>query len=406
MDIDQKIHQWVCDIFKHENFKDIKVTITGSSEKGDGYVGDITFITANIVTSEGETKDLELVIKHGKLNDILRKVMPVRAAFEREIYLYAKIIPQLQKFLDEKNVELSSQFLPKCYGTLLYDNEEVIILENLKAQNYDLYNRYQPLNMDHLKLTLAIYGKWHALSFAYQDQNPEEANKLFGNLQDLMVTLLKAIDNYMTDIQEVFHTILQEKNEVELIEGIKKQIPDFHTTFCQLSSELENEKCVFLHGDCWNNNFMFQYDANKSKPEAVKFLDFQISNFRPPVFDLAYHIYSVTSEKELQHFDELLKIYHDSLSKTLKDLGSDTDSIYSYEDLKQQWKKFSSYGVMMASIVLPLALSSKEDTLDIGDMKEGSQTIKTAKRTLLTNGDKLTSRTIAFTKHYLDFLNK
>ncbi|CAG9764150.1 unnamed protein product [Ceutorhynchus assimilis] len=263
MDTNEKIDQWVRDAFKHENFKEIKVTITGFSEKGDGYVGDIAFAKANVITSDGETKNLELVIKYGKLNDSLREALPVRLAFEREIYVYGKVVPQLQKFLDEKKVKLLCQFLPKCYGTLLYDKEEVIVLENLKAQYYDLHDRYQPLNINHLKLTLEMYGKWHALSFAYQDQNPEKARILFENLQDIMRTFLESIDNCLVDVQEILYTILQQKNEVELIEGMKKRNPNFKTTFYDLS-EMENEKSVFLHGDCWNSNFMFKYGSDKS----------------------------------------------------------------------------------------------------------------------------------------------
>lgn len=87
---------------------------------------------------------------------------------------------------------------------------------------------------------------------------------------------------------------------------------------------------VINQGDSWAPNFMVR--ANSSGKLDVLMLDFQLARCVSPILDLCFLIYSCT-DKALrdQYFDDLLKYYHQELSRTIKVLGSDPDKIYPWD---------------------------------------------------------------------------
>ena len=59
---------------------------------------------------------------------------------------------------------------------------------------------------------------------------------------------------------------------------------------------------------------MFTYD-NNGKPIDVNFLDWQTTRHASPIIDIVYFMFCCTT-KELRdaHYDDFLKVYHNSLS--------------------------------------------------------------------------------------------
>lgn len=75
---------------------------------------------------------------------------------------------------------------------------------------------------------------------------------------------------------------------------------------------------VIAHGDAWQNNTMFRYD-NHGKPCEIMLLDWQISRHCSPIIDIVYYLFSCTT-KELRdaHYDNFLRVYHESLCAHIK----------------------------------------------------------------------------------------
>lgn len=84
---------------------------------------------------------------------------------------------------------------------------------------------------------------------------------------------------------------------------------------------------VINQGDAWAPNFLVR--TNSSGKLEVLMLDFQLARCVSPVLDLCFLIYSCT-DKTLRdhHFDDLLKYYHQEVSRTVKVLDSDPEKIY------------------------------------------------------------------------------
>lgn len=120
---------------------------------------------------------------------------------------------------------------------------------------------------------------------------------------------------------------------------------------------------VLCHGDCWTNNFLFQYskdggnisdvrlqqisiiNSNKMlvgvlqklidvwKFVQVSIVDFQVARYGSPAMDLVSLLYCCTSvELRKQHLSELLEEYYDSII----DFLTQTDCLSHYPDIRQK----------------------------------------------------------------------
>lgn len=61
----------------------------------------------------------------------------------------------------------------------------------------------------------------------------------------------------------------------------------------------------------------------------------------------------------------LLKLYHESLSKTIKILGSDPDKLFTFENFQDELQICGNYALLLAPIVIAVstdAISGLDDT--------------------------------------------
>lgn len=113
-----------------------------------------------------------------------------------------------------------------------------------------------------------------------------------------------------------------------------------------------------------NLHFFFQNKEVKS----VSILDWQISRYCPPVFDVLYHIFSSTDRTfRKQHYDELLTEYYSALSENIRKLGSDPEKLYSFTDFQNQLRKFSEFALMTCPFLILFKVAKTED---IGNLDE------------------------------------
>ncbi|KAJ3646077.1 hypothetical protein Zmor_023688 [Zophobas morio] len=138
-DRDSDVQKWLKVVLAEENLEKFSVKTTGSSEKGDRYIGDVIFVVVAGTDKEGKNKEYDLVLKCSKPSDALMKsAFGFRKAFVREAYLYEKVFPLFKQFQVSKGVEKPFDSVSKCYGVYRDEFRHVIVLENLKKLGYDL----------------------------------------------------------------------------------------------------------------------------------------------------------------------------------------------------------------------------------------------------------------------------
>lgn len=76
---------------------------------------------------------------------------------------------------------------PKCYKTIDTEFSECIVLEDLKRKNFFPLNRYiDKATNEHVCLAMRALGKFHAISFALKDQQPEKFKTYASNIEQIM----------------------------------------------------------------------------------------------------------------------------------------------------------------------------------------------------------------------------
>lgn len=125
---------------------------------------------------------------------------------------------------------------------------------------------------------------------------------------------------------------------------------------------------------------LFEHFYLKGVAEDVRFLDFQIIFFGSPAIDIFYNIFSST-DKNLRNkeYNNLIELYYESLSKTVKLLGSDPDELFTFENLLSELKRFGVYALLMAPMLLQVSLAHSNEISNMDEMfdkvAEGESTI-------------------------------
>jgi hypothetical protein len=258
-----EIKSWLLKVLKNDDLQDLSVNILGNSEKGDGYMGDVVFVNATGKTKENSSKEYNLVLKCSKRSQALRESMPVEKTFLAEMSFYNTVIPTFVKFQKNRGVCNPFDSIPKCYGTFRGENLEVIVFENLKKIGYDLWPKRNPVTRKHLEMVVSEYGKFHAISVAMKEQQLNTFNELVDLLGDLFKEFVEA-----TDFVNIFGKSVDETYELlknDLDENILMQWKDFKKqvryVLIDMFENIDGLK-VIIHGDCWNNNFMYKFEVS------------------------------------------------------------------------------------------------------------------------------------------------
>lgn len=98
------------------------------------------------------------------------------AIFEREILMYENVIESLEKlWIDATGKEVG--FGPKCIK-VVSNPYEIIVLDDLKAENYEMLNRKVGMNFEQSKLVLTKLAKFHAASAVKYEKVNENCENL------------------------------------------------------------------------------------------------------------------------------------------------------------------------------------------------------------------------------------
>lgn len=143
-----------------DKFKLRLVFIEPATGKNENYVSVV--YRAKISYEILETKERKF------LNVIIKALiapmenMKEFAVFEREILMYENVIESFEKlWIDATGEEVG--FGPNCIK-VTKNPYEIIVLDDLKAQNYEMLNRKVGSNFEQAKMVLTKLAKFHAAS--------------------------------------------------------------------------------------------------------------------------------------------------------------------------------------------------------------------------------------------------
>ena len=244
-----------------EGFRNYDLKVDHGSAIGDGFVGLIYKVIIQEIDSD---KKLSVVLKFPPENQARRRDFGAMDLFKREVFVYNEFLPELVKFQKERHIKEADGFynFPKCYFAEFNEEKDdsVIIMEDLRENGYKMWDKYSPVNLEHTKLIMLALGKLHALSFALKTQKPELFEK-FKSMNDFMTDKMgdeKMAGMMSATVQRAVATI--DEKDVKSRNRALRLLEDYSQMMRELTDPKRAEPFTIVgHGDCWSNNFMFQY---------------------------------------------------------------------------------------------------------------------------------------------------
>ncbi|KAF2904584.1 hypothetical protein ILUMI_01582 [Ignelater luminosus] len=395
------IEKALIEIAKEEGVFDIVL----DCKKGEfqGYLSRTSVINLDGRTKNGEKLKKSFLIKIASTNESLRECCGITEAFKREIYMYEHIFPVFYSFEKERNIENPFSSIPKFYKAFGNVKPEILILENLKESGYQDWDRKLQMNYDYVKLVLTEYGRFHATSFAVQDQNPQLFREITKDLQDnAFMQFLKSSGFLKTFIDKTKQVLalLDPNEDSKIYKKYKEFLHGIDEKFESLLSARDNFDAI-LHGDCWHSNMLFKYEiCNKTQPSGIRLVDFQLAKLGSPIFDVVHFFYTCANNDVLKGVDKYKLIYYNSFSKHLKALGSNSETLYPFSVFDHHWKKYAIYGLILSPLINYALLSEGEEIKDYEQIIENGGNVSETFDSEIANMDEFKKRMKNVIEHF------
>lgn len=241
------------------NFIDFEISTKAGSKNGDNFIGVMIAVALSgtrDINGEHVSDTVHLLVKLPPDNKQRREQFHSDLVFDRELLIYSKVFPAFAAFQREKGLNDDEMFsaYPKVYASE-FDSENdshILVMEDLRMRNFDMWPRKQTVRYDHELMVMETLGKFHGISFALKDQRPDEFEE-FKKLDDLLYKLM--VDPFLEETSERASNSIKNEAHKELysVQRFKNGL------FKPMTWEARNKFGVITHGDCWNNNYMFQY---------------------------------------------------------------------------------------------------------------------------------------------------
>nr|XP_022909649.1 uncharacterized protein LOC111420834 [Onthophagus taurus] len=351
-------------VVKSENIKNpTEISVTRGSQDGDGYVSK----TYAISIKNDFGKDIKLFVKYLPEDIKLEWKNAFLDAFYTEYKFYVEIYPAFNQFEKDKNIKEPFNDVPKHFNTKMEIGETPpIILEDLRSLGYTLRDRKTPIDDAHLILPIKAFAKYHAINYAMKDQQPEVYKKLATYPRDLYGKnfLAFGIDAMIKRCTEQVIDSFDPVSDKEIMEhcaNLNERLIDYMMNVYRE----HDEYFIITQGDCWSNNMMFLYQEETGLPIDVKLIDWQCKRIASPLFDFSYFFYTLATKKELDNAEHYIKLYYDTLSQRIAELGSDPEKLYPYHIFKDHCRKYSKYGLCMAFFIVKFQLFEKDEVPNV-----------------------------------------
>lgn len=252
-------------IAKSEGFIDYKFVTESGSKHGDGFFGVLYAVTVAGTKGQNAANELHLVCKVPPSSKTRCENFKMDIVFSREIYVYAKLLPAFIQFQQEKSLTEINSFrsFPKAYKSEndMEINSHVLIMEDLRPKRYVMWPKENPITFDHEVLVMQELGKFHAISFAMKDQRPNQFHE-YTQLNDILIenSIRGKFRTYCNKTVEYAASVMECDENRELLHTFQHTFADMMEDLADLNLASSKEFAIVIHGDCWLNNILFQYD--------------------------------------------------------------------------------------------------------------------------------------------------
>jgi thiamine kinase-like enzyme len=198
------------------------------------------------------------------------QILREKRIFEREINTYTLILPSLHRLLRHSSLENYQPLSANLLYTLSDLPQQVIVLQDLKAQSFRMADKTRGLDLKHSLLVMKQIGRYHGASAVLQQKTPENVlyfreglygSKVFETSEDFF-------RNGATDLANEVAKWPQYGQRFS--EKLLKLADNAYTKFLESLTRREEEFNVLCHGDLRLNNVMFRYSTETGEVTDIR----------------------------------------------------------------------------------------------------------------------------------------
>ncbi|CAB3219732.1 unnamed protein product [Arctia plantaginis] len=344
-----KITKALKNILNNVNYTNYNLKIEEISTGGANYTSNLFKVE---VVPEDDKPTLHLFVKVACPSVKLRSTLDEWKIYTTEQLFYTRLLKTYKALENEHRVP-SEERLHSCkyYGSSLVVLEEMIVLEDLTASNWLAYDRLKSIDWPYAKAAISQLAKFHALSFAYGESNPDEFNRVLDELKTQMNH-----ESLATFVENAKSVALQ-KVKSERKNLLKEYLKDFEAKIKKVNEPSSHN--AITHGVFRPSNLMHKTKEDGSMEVII--VDMQTLQGASPVADLLYFIFT-GSDKEFraEYYDKLIDHYYSELEAAMKRLHMDPEKIYSRAVFDQEFKEKLPLGLTIAVFALPVVTVSPD----------------------------------------------
>lgn len=350
-------------IAAENGMKNVEILNKSTLSKGENYLGNVSCLEIR----EKSGKKIDVFLKRAQTDEKIRRTNPVTSVYDRETLIYSMVFANYLELQEERGIPKKYDVFPKYYGSSSEENQESIVLEDLKAAGFDVCGRNKPMNHEQITMVFQAYAKIHALSYAFKKLRPEMFKKVVRGLHDLYFKqILSSRDDFegfvLRNIDSALKVVAGDDATIQKLKNLKQSMEEMMTTL--MTNNDYGKKGAIVHADCWSNNLMFKYEGQNLTD--VKLIDWQFGYYaKSPVLDLTFAFYANASEKILKNWKKYLEIYHETARAVCDDFGFSLDEFLTEDDLISDWKLYAKLGIQLAFVCAKIMYAKEEDTPDI-----------------------------------------
>ncbi|KAM3965972.1 uncharacterized protein ACR2FA_012829 [Aphomia sociella] len=355
--------EFLREVIEGRGYTDGKVFINTLGQAGDNYMANVKRII--IEGNNGST--LKMIAKIAPTNEMSRAKMQAQILFRNESIMYTEVLPKLVEIQKTESTPVEDYLrFAECYGVLLEEPHELILLEDLQVSNYTMLDRFVSLTNESIKLNLKNFATLHALSMVLKKRNPN----VFEDISQNLVDSLSSFDE-LSEFQYYFESL--EKDALSIVEGSKYQnaMRGTISKFLEQHKKIMKDQAklkysVVIQGDGWTNNIMFKLKDNI--PVEAIMIDYQMSKVSNPVCDILYMIFNCTDyDTRHAHYNDWIDYYHLQLEESLANYGMKADFLFSRDQLDADLKRYSKFFLSGAVMLSSMLIRNSEDAAKIKD---------------------------------------
>ncbi|XP_055844847.1 uncharacterized protein LOC129911164 [Episyrphus balteatus] len=371
-------------------FKIVSARCSPGSSSGDNYMSVVKRIVLIGRDSDENEKNTSLIVKRQIASLSRRELYRCDEAFGNEISAFNEVVPLLER------QTTSGLIFPRCYFAGSDEAGDIIVLEDLKEQNFSMRNRLHGLDFEHCKLVMEELARLHAASIGAKRADFYEFRSKMECLRDI-VYCEEAREFYKnvldSAIDEAVNSLRTSNTDGCLTEAIRLIEILRPTLFEKLKANISSQMApntVICHGDLWINNMMFKDENATGKPIAVRFFDLQAMRYTSPVFDILHFLYTSTKRDMRDvYLAKILETYCNRVNMLIdqqnyQDIGIDLDAIkksFSLQSIIEEFKEKVLYGLAICMWILPAVTFDVNNLPNLDLLSETNQDGKELKCT-------------------------